>query len=191
MKTGAGYRPLLKSEIEDAQSRARSAREASRILGVSYPTYKKYARMYGILENLKNPTGLGIPRFHDNVATKYTLKRILAGEFPDYPAWKLRRRLIKYGYKQEQCEMCGFSERRITDNQMPLIMAFKDGNKKNLLYENLEILCYNCYFLYIGEVLSPNQIRSIEDNQTVLAKPHTWDLDDDQLDNMRALGLIE
>jgi hypothetical protein len=43
----------------------------------------------------------------------------------------------------------------------------------------------------VGEVLTPNQIRSIEDNQTVKDKPFEWELDDDALDNMRALGLID
>jgi hypothetical protein len=45
--------------------------------------------------------------------------------------------------------------------------------------------------LYVGEVLTPNQIRSIEDNQTVNEKSFDFELDDDQLDNMRALGLID
>ena len=47
------------------------------------------------------------------------------------------------------------------------------------------------YFLYVGDVLSPDQIRVVEDNQTVKAKSFDWELDDDQLDNMRALGLID
>jgi hypothetical protein len=44
---------------------------------------------------------------------------------------------------------------------------------------------------YVGDVLSPDQIRVVEDNQTVKAKSFDWELDDDQLDNMRALGLID
>jgi len=43
----------------------------------------------------------------------------------------------------------------------------------------------------VGDPLTPDEVRHIEDNQTVKAKPHEWDLDDDQLDNMRALGLID
>ena len=60
MKRGLGAQPLLESEIKDAQNKARSAMEAARILGVSYNTYKKYARKYGIFEDLKNPDGIGI-----------------------------------------------------------------------------------------------------------------------------------
>ena len=72
-----------------------------------------------------------------------------------------------------------------------IIRARSFVRNDNYLIGNLEQLCYNCYYLYVGEVLTPNQIRSIEDNQTVKEKPHTWDLDDDQLENMRLLGLID
>ena len=54
-KRGIGARPLLESEIKSAQEKSRSAFEAARTLGVSYNTYKKYAQLYGIFENLKNP----------------------------------------------------------------------------------------------------------------------------------------
>ena len=62
MKRGLGSNPLTESEIRDAQMKAKSAFEASRLLGVSYNTYKKYARAYGILENLKNPYGIGVSK---------------------------------------------------------------------------------------------------------------------------------
>jgi hypothetical protein len=68
---------------------------------------------------------------------------------------------------------------------------FAKNSKCNYKIDNLEQLCYNCYYLYVGEVLTPNQIRSIEDNQTVKDKPFEWELDDDAVDNMRALGLID
>ena len=59
-KRGLGARPLLESEIKDVQQKARSAAEAARMLGVSYNTYKKYAKEYGVFEDLKNPHGIGI-----------------------------------------------------------------------------------------------------------------------------------
>ena len=62
MKRGLGAKPLLESEIKEAQKKARSAMEAARVLGVSYNTYKKYARKYGIFEDLKNPDGIGIKK---------------------------------------------------------------------------------------------------------------------------------
>jgi hypothetical protein len=146
-----------------------------------------------LFETHKNQTGKGIPKFLPNRRKEPNVKHI----FTEGTGWesfspdKIRIRGIAEGYLKDECYTCGFNERRITDYKIPLLLNFKDGNKCNYLATNLEQLCYNCYFLYVGEVLTPNQIRSIEDNQTVKEKPHSWDLDDDQLENMRALGLLD
>ena len=61
-KRGLGAKPLLESQIKAAQEASRSAFEAARTLGVSYNTYKKYAKLYGVFEDLKNPYGIGIEK---------------------------------------------------------------------------------------------------------------------------------
>ena len=114
MKRGLGAKPLLESEIKDAQKKARSAMEAARLLGVSYNTYKKYARKYGIFEYLKNPHGTGIRKGYNIKRGKYSLDDIIAGKYPDYPVWKLKSRLLLNGYMLEKCNCCGFEEKRVT-----------------------------------------------------------------------------
>ena len=89
-KRGLGARPLLESEIKDVQQKARSAAEAARMLGVSYNTYKKYAREYGVFEDLKNPHGIGIRKGTNPGTLAHSLDDILAGKYPDYPVWKLK-----------------------------------------------------------------------------------------------------
>ena len=37
---------------------------------------------------------------------------------------------------------------KIKDYKIPLLLNFKDGNKNNFLLDNLELLCYNDYFLF-------------------------------------------
>ena len=59
-KRGLGARPILESQIKAAQAASRSAFEAARTLGISYNTYKKYAKMYGIFDDLINQKGIGI-----------------------------------------------------------------------------------------------------------------------------------
>ena len=82
-----------------------------RILGVSYNTYKKYARKYGIFEDLKNPDGIGIKKGYNLKRGKFALEDILAGKYPNYPIWKLKQRLLNNGYMLEKCNNCGFEER--------------------------------------------------------------------------------
>ena len=46
-------------------------------------------------------------------------------------------------------------------------LNFKDGNKKNYRKENIELLCYNHYFLTVGDIFSDKQIKGIEDHVPV------------------------
>ena len=107
-KRGLGAKPLLESEIKDIQQKARSAAEAARMLGVSYNTYKKYAKEYGVFEDLKNPHGIGIRKGTNPGTLAHSLDDILKGMFPDYPVWKLKKRLLSNGYMLEKCNACGF-----------------------------------------------------------------------------------
>lgn len=157
LKRGLGAQPLLESEIKRAQTKARSAMEAARILGVSFNTYKKYARKYGIFEDLKNPDGHGIRKGYNIKRGKYSLDDILKGKYPDYPVWKLKQRLLLNGYMLEKCNNCGFEERRVTDHKVPLVLDFLDGDKTNHLYDNLRMLCFNCSFLLNGNLTGPKK----------------------------------
>jgi hypothetical protein len=148
-KTSKQRRPLLRVEIEEAQAKSRSAAEAARILGCSYTTFKKYARMYGIHKT--NKPGKGISKTHV-MDRSYPIEEILAGKHPSYSVKKLKYRLIKLGYLPEACQLCGFKEKRITDFRAPLLLIFNDGDSTNHRLENLRILCYNCAFLTVGEL---------------------------------------
>jgi hypothetical protein len=142
---------LTESQILEVQKHARSAKEAARMLGVSYLTYKKYAKMFGVFENLLNPTGVGISKgfaFYK----KYPLDEILEGKHPGYNINTLKKRLIKSDEFEHKCDICGFDEERITDGKRPLILDFVDDDKTNHRRENVRFLCYNCYFLNVGNI---------------------------------------
>ena len=151
-RRGLASKPLLEWEIKDAQKKSRSAAEAARLLGVSYNTYKKWAKIYGIFEDLKNPAGIGIRKVNPGGKKFHHLDDVLAGKFPYYPVWKLKRRLLLGGYMKEECCNCGYCERRITDHKVPLVLDFIDGNRKHFEYENLRMLCFNCYFQLVGNL---------------------------------------
>jgi hypothetical protein len=151
-KRGLGAKPILESQIKAAQENAKSALEASRVLGVSYNTYKKYAKMYGIFEDLKNPYGFGIARARESIRNrKYNIEDIIAGKYKKYPIHKYKNKLFDSGYVPKVCGSCGFSEERLVDGKMPLLIDFIDGNLNNRKLENIRPLCYNCFFLLVGD----------------------------------------
>ena len=147
---GRGFRPILSHEIEAAKKALTEKvgffNEAmvARYLGVSYITYKKYARRLGLWE--PKPNTRGKRSLHDPERGKYPLSEILEGKHPDYPVFRLKDKLIRSRIKLPKCELCGFSEKRVTDGKIPLILNFMDGDQRNHRLENMKLYCYNCTF---------------------------------------------
>ena len=142
--------------ILSAMSRTKSNRAAARYLSVSFVHYKKYAREYkdeasgvSLWEKHKNQSGTGIPKFLSGKSNEPSLKEIIEGNASphSFTPQKIKDRMIAEGYLLEECCNCQMKERRVLDYKMPLLLHFKDKNKKNYRIENLELLCYNCFFL--------------------------------------------
>jgi len=145
---------LSESEIRYAMENTKSNSEAARFLNVSFTTYKKYARQF-----IDSKTDKNLWELHKNQAGKdivqatagpYSIDKLLQGEFPNYPVWKLRNRILALGILPEKCNSCGYEERRITDDTTPLLLDFKDGDSTNHRIENLQLLCLNCYYMQSG-----------------------------------------
>ena len=146
---GRYSKPITESEIKEAQERAPSAKFAARLLGITYNTFKNYAKKYGIHKTKGWPIEKGktAPRSLSNPHVgKYPINDILGGKHPDFPIHRLKDKLIRSGIKKLECEQCGFHERRITDGKIPLLLNFEDNNNKNHKIENIRMLCYNCTF---------------------------------------------
>lgn len=150
LKRGRGYRPILAHEILDAKQTLLKSRPeineamVAKYLGISYITYKKYAKMYNIWE--PKPNIKGKKNIFDPERGKYPLRQILEGKWPNYPVFQIKRKLLQSGLKENKCELCGYKEKRIGDGKTPLILNFLDGNPKNHLLENMKLYCYNCTF---------------------------------------------
>lgn len=195
-------KPLAKDDILKAMRFTKSNRAAARYLGCSYQHYKPYAKLFRVDEGdinsptlfdiHKNQSGKGIPKFLPNRRKEPNVKLIFetGTGYESFNPEKIKTRGVAEGYLKDECYTCGFCERRVTDYKTPLLLNFKDSNRSNYLLNNLELLCYNCYFLYVADPLTPDQIRHVEDNTTVKAVPHSWDLDEAHLENMKALGLL-
>jgi hypothetical protein len=192
-----------KEDILRAMRFTKSNRAAARYLGCSYQHYKPYAKLFHVdeldfnsptlFDIHKNQSGKGIPKFLPNKKRDPNVKLIFetGTGWESFTPEKIKSKGIKEGYLKEECYSCGFCERRVTDYKIPLLLNFKDGNRNNYLIDNLELLCYNDYFLLVADPLTPDQVRHIEDNTEVKAVSHDWDLDEAHLENMKALGLLD
>ena len=148
---------LLQSQIEQAMKVTRSNKAAAEYLRVSYPLYRKFAKLYKNKDGVTlfdahyNKSGVGISKIGSS-DKRTNLDDILLGKHPNYPRQKLLARLIANGYFPEECSNCGYCQKRPTDLKVPLVLNTTNGNKKDLRLENLELLCYNCYFVNVGNL---------------------------------------
>lgn len=190
---------LTKEAILRAQKTTRSNMAAARYLHVSYNHYKKYAKMYkdedgvALLEVHKNQEGKGIPKFALAGNNEIPLMDLLEGRVPieHFDPRKIKARLLSEGKLVEVCSNCGFSERRVTDQKVPVILNFKDGNKKNWHLDNLEFLCYNHSFLYAASPIDEKRAEAMEDYVKTVEDEPTWELDEYHIEHLKELGLYE
>jgi hypothetical protein len=140
---------ITKRMIEDAIENTKSNSEAARWLSVSFTTYKKYAIMWNLYENHKNQAGKGVNKTSRNHSI--SLDEILSNQVVDYSDKLLKKRLIDEGYMEEQCSLCGYNEKRIVDNKLCLFLDKIDNNVNNYSFDNLRLLCPNCYFTNVGD----------------------------------------
>jgi len=183
-----------------AMDKTKSVKAAARYLNCSYHHLKRYMKLYvdeetgkTLFDKHKNQQGKGIPKFLKASGKEPSLIDIIEGKInpASFSPEKLKYRLTTEGYLEECCGNCGFTEHRVTDHKVPLILHFKDKNKLNYNLSNIEFLCYNCYFLFIGEVFSERDIKKLEDNKSVTKTTDAVDmqLDDYHLQRLRDLGL--
>lgn len=188
-------KPLSKEMIVAAQAKTMSNMSAARYLHVSYQHYKRYAKLYGLFEDHKNQSGKGIPKFLKSKGKEPALLDIIEGRVSaaHFTPAKIKYRLIEAGYLLEQCSMCGFQERRVLDYKMPLLLHFKDNNKSNYSKENIELLCYNHYFLTVGDIFTEKDVKQIESHQEHhgTSEKIEFEVDDYHLQRLRELGLTD
>jgi hypothetical protein len=175
---------LDRRDIEMAIANSKSNSGAARYLGVSLVTYRKAAKKYqredgqNLYDSHNNCNAVGIPKYSTRLNKKVTLMDILEGVVDkSFTSMKdLKPRIIAEGYMREECSRCAFKEKRVLDQKVPLIVNYLDNNKRNWRLDNLEFLCYNCYFLYIGDVFLKKQIEAMEDVREIPTTPIDFEL---------------
>lgn len=176
-------RVLTEDDIKRAIRNSSSNRGAARYLGVSFPIWKSWASKYTTdtgetyYKKHCNPSGAGTKKISSK---SISVADILDGKLLpwNYSAKLVKRLLIKDNYLVEQCNRCGYNKRRNLDMKVPLILFFRDLNKKNYNLNNLEFLCYNCHFHAVGDVYDEKQLKAMEDYDVIRAKKIHLDLPD-------------
>ena len=158
-------KPIPKSRIEWAIKSTLSIRAAAQYLGVSYNTFKKYAKMYDLFEQNKNQAGVGVTN-KGNTGWGVKIQDLFDGKHPNYPHWKLQERVVRDGYLKQECNNCGYDDYREKDMRGPYLICFLDGNPKNHELDNLYLLCYNCFFI----VKPTGRMLTTPQNVTLLRK---------------------
>lgn len=142
-------RKWTEQNLKDAVLNSKSYRNTLKLLGLNpaggnYSQLKKYIEEYKI--NIDHFTGQGW-----NVGLGFVpkkprpLEEILKKDVK-FQSYKLKKRLFREGYKQQQCEICGWAEVS-EDGRIPLEINHKNGNTTDNRIENIEILCPNCHSL--------------------------------------------
>ena len=193
---------LSKEQILAAQRVTQSNLQAARRLRVDYRTYKKWAESYeeelgsgvSLFEKHK-ATSAGIPRYSNRKLKDIPAEEILDGRVDGtmWPVNEVKEKLLQQGYLIHECGGCGYKERRIGDYRMPILLAFKDGNKKNFLKDNLDMLCYNCYFLQVGDIFTDKDHDHIEGHIPLeeVSDEANFEVDEYMLKRLKELGLSD
>ena len=187
-----------KDDILRSMKYSKSIGGAARYLGCTRKVASTFFKLYTdeatgktLFELHQNRFAKGIPKISKQ-GKEPRLELILTGQIDasHWPISRIKDRMIVEGYFLEKCNVCGLEERRILDYKVPLLLHFKDGVKKHYIHDNLELLCYNCYFYRVGDIFTTNQISRIEEGYVQdKEKIQSFDLDDYHLENLKELGI--
>lgn len=198
-------KPLTKEQIQLAMRMTKSNKAGARYLNCSYIHYKGWAKQYVEFEGgrtlfdiHKNQSGKGIPKFlagYSSNKSAWDVLDIIEGRIASvhFRPEDIKKKMLDEGYLKEECTICGFHDRRLTDYKMPLILDFKDNNSNHYNLGNIRFLCYNCYFISVGDVFNKQDIYQLETHTPVYgtSKAIEFDLDDYQKQRLTELGLYE
>lgn len=128
----------------DAVKKSTSIAHTLRTLGLkpAGSNYRSFIRM-------KNKLNIDISHFHGQswskgkkLSVKTTTEKYLSNR-KEISSYKLKNRLLNEGYFAYRCMMCRLD--CWLGKPIPLELHHIDGDSKNNLFSNLQILCPNCH----------------------------------------------
>lgn len=197
---------IREEDILEAMTKTSCNLQAANYLGISYPTYRKYAKIFidpltgkTLWELHLNQGGEGVKKPGLKQFRDMNLDEILRPNQinTEKRVRSLRLKLMQDGRLGHECHKCGYNKRRELDNELPLMLNFKDGDKTNWVLDNLELVCYNCFFHAGIDSFSKMVMRNIEghglfeEQSSESAKETFYQVSKEDLERLRMFKGIE
>lgn len=131
---------VTKKDLIFECAKAISMQEAARNLGLTFSTFRRYAKRAGCY---KPNMGLKGGQRRRPSAVAYPLSDILLGLYPNYSTYKLKNRLLAEGLKEYRCEICGLFE--WLGKYIALELHHLNGKRDDHRFKNLQLICPNCH----------------------------------------------
>jgi hypothetical protein len=169
--------PLYEHEIKHVVFNVpniNSNRDGCRYINVSYPRWKKYAQLYinkeeglsyfQILLNRSNKLKGGrvkiLRQLHrkkkwDEWYVKSIVEKLNNNtlNIKLYSHKRLKEFLIDNEILPNKCACCGYQEKNLISGKVPLLIDHINNDYKDFKIDNLQLLCFNCYYQLVGPLL--------------------------------------
>ena len=130
---------LFEKKLINVCTESDSMAKAAFTLSMNYKTLCFHAKRLGCFK--ANQAGKGLKKTPAKSAVP--MVDIFNGIHATYQTHKIKKRLLKEGFKKSECESCGLSE--WLAKPIPLELHHRNGITTNNSLENLELLCPNCH----------------------------------------------
>jgi len=169
--------PLLEHEISHIcfnVPNILSNRAAAEYLNVSFKRWKKYASLYINKESNKSYFQLLLDRSNKLKGNRLLRLKELHRK-KNWDAWyvnniinklnnndldikiythkRLKEFLISNNLLLARCACCGYAEKNLVTNKVPLLIDHINNDWKDFKVDNMQLLCFNCFFQLVGSPL--------------------------------------
>ena len=129
--------------VENCQTMALAAKK----VGMAYTTFIKKAKRLGCYKPNQCKKGVKCNEVYGFPKNRIPTEDILAGKYPNIATYKLKLRLIREGYLEDKCSICGWDKKSDGREFTPCELDHINGNPTDHRLENLRIICPNCHSL--------------------------------------------
>lgn len=113
--------------------------DAARKTGLHPTTFRSTAKRLGCYK----PNQYNRPAYTPHAYSKEDVETLFLSNKQNIDVSRLRKLLIKHGFKAASCEVCGLSV--WMDKPIPLELHHIDGDRYNNSLNNLQLLCPTCH----------------------------------------------